>query len=108
MGTVAIVTVEDATSYGTMELSAEARLLCFRENVETGPGWINGGVYVLEPGILDVIPTDQVVSADRETFPLVLEQNHHIFGYPVRGFFVAIGTSQGYGRFCQYVEERVR
>jgi NDP-sugar pyrophosphorylase family protein len=108
IGTIATVAVNDVTSYGKVELNAEARLLCFREKGETGPGWINGGVYVLEPGILDFIPTGRVVSAEKETFPLVLEQNHHIFGFPVRGFFVDIGTPQGYHRFCRYVEERGR
>ncbi len=108
IGTIATVAVEDVTSYGKMDLNAEARLLRIREKGETGPGWINGGVYVLEPGILDFIPTGRVVSAEKETFPLLLEQNHHMFGYPVRGFFVDIGTPKGYHRFCRYVEEHAR
>jgi mannose-1-phosphate guanylyltransferase len=108
IGTIATVAVDDATSNGKVELNSEARLVYFREKGETGPGWINGGVCLLEPGILDFIPTDLVVSAERETFPLVFEQNHYIFGYRVGGFIVDIGTPQGYRRFCQYVEEGVR
>jgi mannose-1-phosphate guanylyltransferase len=107
-GTSATVAVDDANFYGTIELNAEARLLCFREKGETGPGWINGSFYVLKPDILDFILTNRVVSAERETFPLLLEQNHHMFSFPVWGFFVDIGTPQGYDRFCRYAEERVR
>jgi D-glycero-alpha-D-manno-heptose 1-phosphate guanylyltransferase len=105
IGTIAIVAVDDAASYGRIELNAETRLLGFAEEAETRPGWINGGVYVLEPAILDLIPAGREVSAKRETFPLTLMQNHHLFGYPVLGFFVDIGTPEGYHRFCRYVEE---
>jgi NDP-sugar pyrophosphorylase family protein len=29
-----------------------------------------------------------------------------VFGYPTEGFFVDIGTPEGYSRFCRHVEER--
>jgi NDP-sugar pyrophosphorylase family protein len=106
IGTIALVEVDDATSYGKIELNGDARLLSFGEKVEMGPGWINGGVYCLEPSILDLIPAGQVVSAEKETFPLVLKENYSMFGYPVRGFFVDIGTPRGYQRFCRYVEDQ--
>ena len=106
IGTIATVAVEDATSYGKIELNGDGRLLGFEEKVETGPGRINGGVYVLEPTVLDLIPADRVVSAEKETFPLILKHNYYLLGYPVQGFFVDIGTPEGYHRFCRYVEER--
>jgi NDP-sugar pyrophosphorylase family protein len=106
VGTIAIVAVDDAAAYGTLELDAQGRILRFREKAETGPGWINGGVYVLEPDILDFIPADRVVSIEKETFPLVLERGWHLYSYPVEGFFVDIGTPQGYRRFQRYVEEK--
>jgi mannose-1-phosphate guanylyltransferase len=105
VATVAVVAVDDTTAYGRLELDAEARLLRFGEKVEGGAGWINGGVYVLEPAVLDFIPTGLVVSMEKETFPLILKQNRHVFGYPVQGFFVDIGTPEGYHCFCRYVEE---
>jgi NDP-sugar pyrophosphorylase family protein len=106
IGTIATVAVDDATSYGKIELNGEARLLGFEEKVETGPGWINGGVYVLESTVLDLIPAGRVASIEKETFPLILKQNRRLLGYPVQGFFVDIGTPEGYHRFCQYIEER--
>jgi D-glycero-alpha-D-manno-heptose 1-phosphate guanylyltransferase len=108
IGTIAIVGVDDATSYGKIELNGKARLLSFEEKADTRPGWINGGVYVLEPTILDLIPTGRVASIENETFPMILKQNRYLFGYPVQGFFVDIGTPKGYHRFCRYVEERAR
>lgn len=108
IGTIAIVAMDNAAGYGALELDARdrslRRILRFREKACAGPAWINGGIYVLEPDILDFIPANRVVSIERETFPLVLERGRHLLGYPMEGFFVDIGTPQGYRRFCQYVE----
>lgn len=106
MGTIAAVTVEDAAAYGTLELDAGGRILCFQEKANAGPGWINAGAYVMEPEILDFIPAGRAVSIEKETFPLVLEKGWHLYAYPVEGFFVDIGTPEGYRRFLCYVEER--
>jgi NDP-sugar pyrophosphorylase family protein len=106
VATIAVVAVDDTSAYGKIELDADARLLQFGEKAEAGSGWINGGVYVLEPAVLDFIPTGLAVSLEKETFPLILEQSHHVFGYSVQGFFVDIGTPEGYHRFYRYVEEQ--
>ena len=106
VASVAVVATDDTSAYGKVELDERARLLHFGEKAEASPGWINGGVYVLEPAVLDSIPVGAAVSLEKETFPLILEQNHHVFGYPVGGFFVDIGTPEGYRRFCRYVEEK--
>lgn len=103
-GTIAAVAVENAAAYGTLELDAQYRILQFREKAGAGPGRINGGVYVLEPAILDLIPENRAVSIERETFPRILQNGGHLYGYPVSGFFVDVGTPDGYRRFSQYIE----
>lgn len=89
---------------GTLELDARGCIPCFREKADIGPQWINGGVYVLEPEILDFIPCSRVVSIEEKTSPLILERRRHLFCCPVEGFFVDIDTPEGYSRFCQYAE----
>jgi NDP-sugar pyrophosphorylase family protein len=37
---------------------------------------------------------------------VILDQIRHLFGYPVQGFLVDIGTPKGYHRFCRYIEEQ--
>jgi NDP-sugar pyrophosphorylase family protein len=106
IGTIAIVKVEDAAPYGRIELNTEGRILRFREKAKTEPGWINGGVYVLEPTILGLIPAGRAVSVEKETFPMILKQDLPMFGYTMHGFFVDIGTPEGYHRFCRYAEEQ--
>ena len=105
IGTLAAVSVEDAGAYGRLELDGDGRLLSFGEKSAAGPGWINGGVYVMEPDILDHIPAGRPVSIERETFPHALARGRTLYSYPVTGFFVDIGTPEGYRRFCEHVRE---
>jgi NDP-sugar pyrophosphorylase family protein len=63
---------------------------------------VNGGVYVLEPAVIDAIPSDRVVSLEHDIFPAMLATGSALFGFPVHGFFVDIGTPEGYHQFCAY------
>ncbi len=102
LGSLAAVSVDDASAYGTLVLDEAKRIASFREKAAAGQGWINGGVYVLEPEVLDLIPSGQAVSIEQETFPQALERGYELLAYPVTGFFVDIGTPEGYRRFQQY------
>ena len=33
----------------------------FKEKPQTGSGWINGGFFVMEPGVLDYIEDDATI-----------------------------------------------
>lgn len=102
VGTILTVAVEDAAAYGTLDLDADGRILHFQEKASAASGPINGGVYVLEPEILRCIPGDRPVSIERETFPQVLREGGHLYSAPAGGFFVDIGTPEGYRRFERY------
>jgi mannose-1-phosphate guanylyltransferase len=105
LGTILSTFIEDAAAYGTLALDDTGRVLRFREKASSTSGWINGGVYVLEPEILELIPARQQVSIERETFPAALAAGWHLYSHPTEGFFVDIGTPAGYRRFQQYAEE---
>ncbi|MBN1886774.1 MAG: nucleotidyltransferase family protein [Thermoflexales bacterium] len=105
LGSLAAVSVDDASAYGTLELDEAKCIVRFREKEAGGSGWINGGVYVLEPEILDLIPPGQAVSIEKEIFPQALEQGYALLAYPVAGFFVDIGTPEGYRRFQNMVAQ---
>jgi len=104
LGTIAAVRMEYGAAYGMLELDEQGRILGFWEKAGSGEGWINGGVYALEPDVLRCIPAGQAVSIERDTFPMVLDRGWHLFGYGVQGFFVDIGTPEGYQRFQHYAE----
>jgi glucose-1-phosphate cytidylyltransferase len=57
-GKLATVTaVRPPARFGELELDGD-RVKRFAEKPQTDEGWINGGFFVLEPGVLDLIPGD--------------------------------------------------
>jgi mannose-1-phosphate guanylyltransferase len=102
-GTVAMVEVDDGSAYGTLQLGPQLRIERFAEKTPSIIPWINAGVYVLEPQVLEAIPAGRAVSIERETFPWLLEQGQRLYGCPMRGYFVDIGTPRGYRAFQDHV-----
>jgi len=54
-----LTAVRPKARFGAIELDA-SRVASFREKAQIAHGWINGGFFVLEPGVLDYIPDDDV------------------------------------------------
>jgi len=58
-GKLATVTaVRPPSRFGSFLLDGN-RISDFKEKPQTGEGWINGGFFVLEPGVLDLIEGDE-------------------------------------------------
>ncbi|MBC7805139.1 MAG: glucose-1-phosphate cytidylyltransferase [Akkermansiaceae bacterium] len=56
-GKLATVTaVRPPARFGGMLFDESGKVSEFTEKPQTGEGWINGGFFVLEPGVLDYIP----------------------------------------------------
>ncbi|MBN1260596.1 MAG: nucleotidyltransferase family protein [Anaerolineae bacterium] len=104
IGTLASVEAPDVSAYGALALEDNRRIVGFQEKGRMGSGWINAGIYVLEPEFLALIPPEQVISLEKETFPQALAQGYHLLAYPAEGFFVDIGTPVGYAQFQHYME----
>jgi glucose-1-phosphate cytidylyltransferase len=54
-----LTAVRPPTRFGQMAL-VDGEVVEFKEKPQLGEGWINGGFFVLEPGIIDYIAGDQV------------------------------------------------
>lgn len=62
----------------------------FIEKPQIGEGWINGGFFVLEPGVIDYIAGDHIVF---EHEPLeALARDNQLAGYCHRGFWQPMDT----------------
>jgi NDP-sugar pyrophosphorylase family protein len=58
--------------------------------------WINAGTYVLEPAVLDRVPTGLKVSIERDTFPRMLQDRRHLFAMRSADYWIDVGTPEQY------------
>lgn len=97
IGTLALVEVQDTARYGLVVVDEDGRIIGFQEKAPSlhQSDFINAGVYVFEPRLLDYIPSGRAVSLERETFPALLTAEEQFYGFPVKGPFVDVGTPEG-------------
>lgn len=57
-----LTAVQPPGRFGVFSLEAEqTKIMTFKEKPQGGSGWINGGFFVLEPGVMDYIEGDSTV-----------------------------------------------
>ena len=74
--TIALTPVPDPSSFGVVPTDASGLVTAFIEKPPAGKSptnLINAGIYVLEPSVLERIPSGRRVSIERETFPELVE-----------------------------------
>ena len=95
--TLALIEVEDTSSYGVVPTDSEHRVEAFLEKSE-GPAptnRINAGAYVIGRDVVEeLIPPGRAVSFEREVFPLLVGQG--LYGFHAGGYWVDIGTPERY------------
>ena len=97
--TIAATRVADPSSYGVIEYDEFGFATTFTEKPKPGEAksdFINAGIYVFEPRVLDLIPSDRVVSVEKETFPLLLKKRYKIAVYRGGSYWIDIGTPEKY------------
>ncbi len=100
LATLALISVEDTSSYGVVPTAADGSVKAFLEK-SPGPAptnRINAGAYVIEPELVDRIPAGRAVSFEREVFPGLIAEpgSTRMFGYPAEGYWIDIGTPERY------------
>ena len=97
-GTILLTPVEDPTQFGVVPTTPEGRVEAFIEKPAAGEAptnMINAGVYVLEPSVLDLIPSDQEYSAERELFPELVGRQT-LFARSTDAYWMDVGTPEKY------------
>jgi mannose-1-phosphate guanylyltransferase len=96
-GTLALVPVEDTSSYGVVPTRADGSVEAFIEK-RPGPAptdRINAGAYVLERSVVEMVPAGRAVSSEREVFPLLV--NGRLYGFDAPdAYWIDIGTPDRY------------
>jgi len=97
--TIALKSVENPLEFGIVVTDSDGRVERFLEK----PSWsqvfsdtINTGVYVLEPEVLNHVPTDRPYDFSKELFPLLLEMGRPVHGHVVEGYWQDIGNLSQY------------
>lgn len=96
--TIALQPVADPSRFGVVPTDDSGRVLEFIEKPESGAAptnHINAGTYVLEPSVLDRIPTGREVSIERETFPAMAEART-LYAMAVDTYWLDTGTPAQY------------
>ena len=94
--TLALIAVEDTSSYGVVPTDENGAVIEFLEK-SPGPAptnRINAGAYVIEPEVVERIPSGRAVSFEREVFPALVGQG--LYGYMSDGYWIDIGTPERY------------
>jgi glucose-1-phosphate cytidylyltransferase len=86
-----LTAVQPPGRFGAFSLEqGEDKIGSFKEKPKGGSGWINGGFFVLEPGIMDYIAGDETIW---EHEPLEgLSREHMLAAYRHRGFWQNMDT----------------
>ena len=89
-GAMLLTWADDASRFGTVELT-ETGLICrFQARGRAIPGWINAGIYLLPRSRIEMLPERVCLSLENETFPHWAEEG--MSAYCVKAPFIDIGT----------------
>lgn len=90
-----LTSVTDTGRYGKVVVAEDDLLLAFEEKgLNSGPGWINAGIYIIKKSLIATIPAGIPFSLEREFFPKLV--NKGLYGFRCDGKFIDIGTPDAF------------
>ena len=112
VATIAVARAGDARSCGRTRLDpAGSSVVAFEEKRAGAPemgGWLNGGAYVIEREVLELLAANRVYSLEREVFPRLLRLGMRVAVVRSSRPFYDIGTPQRLDRFRRLRSARGR
>jgi NDP-sugar pyrophosphorylase family protein len=99
IATVALFEKEDVTGAGLVTLAESGRIVRFLEKPAPRPDLgrlVNGGVYVLSPDVVRLIPETTPCDFGFDVFPSLIAAGHVLYGRVMEGAVWAIDTPQLY------------
>ena len=102
--TLVLARVPNPIEFGVVITDDQQRICRFLEKPSTSEVFsdtVNTGIYILEPAVLDYLPSDQQVDFSHDLFPLLLEKGEPMFGYVAEGYWCDVGSLDSY-RESQY------
>jgi mannose-1-phosphate guanylyltransferase/phosphomannomutase len=97
--TIVLYHSQKPLEYGVVITRDNGRIVRFVEK----PTWgevisdtINTGIYVIEPGVLGLVPKEQEFDFSKDLFPILLEKDAALMGYALDGYWRDIGNLREY------------
>lgn len=91
--TLYLTQVADARAYGVVPTDPDQWVEAFLEKMDNPvTNQINAGCYVFTRSVIDEIPENQVVSVERETFPMLVDSGRRVQGFIDNSYWRDIGT----------------
>ena len=96
---MAVLETEDASRYGTVNMTNTGRVTGFSEKAGNAtPGIVNAGIYIFDRAVLEHIP-EGPTSLEKDIFPQILDRG--VYALEQQGMFIDIGTPDDYARAQQ-------
>lgn len=99
VATLVLTPVSDPSKYGVVITVEGGRISGFQEKPspqEARSHVANSGIYVFEPGVLDMIPEKTVYDFGAQLFPRFLEEGIEFYGYQHGDYWNDVGSIEEY------------
>jgi mannose-1-phosphate guanylyltransferase/phosphomannomutase len=101
LATIVLHPAHHRYSYGTIRVNAHGQIAQF---VDQQAPWVAGplietlftGVQILDPVVLDAVPTASVAALTTDVYPALLSNPSRLYGYLMHGYWSDIGTPRRY------------
>jgi mannose-1-phosphate guanylyltransferase/phosphomannomutase len=101
LATLAIYNIPNPVEYGVININNEGHITRFQEKPSRGSvmsDYVNTGIYVLEPEILDYFESNTPFDFGHDLFPMLHKQGHTLHGYTTEGYWCDVGNIAEYMR----------
>lgn len=107
LATIALFEREDVTGSGVAEVDADGRVVRFVEKPHPSQAFsrlVNGGLYVLSPEILPLLPDKAPCDFGYDVFPALIASGQPVYGRALAGAVWPIDTPDLYERLRRWME----
>lgn len=98
LATLALYPQPAPLSYGIVRRQPDGRIRQFLEKPtwpEVFSDWVNAGVYLIEPELVDHIPeSDHQIYFEKHVFPQLAAAGAPLYGFPITGYWRDVGTPE--------------
>ncbi len=97
--TLVLTRVKNPLQYGVVITNKQGKITRFLEKPSWGEVFsdtVNTGIYILEPSVMELIPTKEEFDFSKDLFPFMMEQDLGLYGYISDRYWRDIGTLNEY------------